>query len=361
MPSGTIGVSLLTLVPGRVGGTETYARALTAALARAGELEYSVLLPRIAGDAAGRLPARVASGYAASYSTAGRVAAMSRAAILPGRLRRELDLERLAAIHYPLTVALPLGRRDRPRAIVTAHDLIHRVHPELVPPHERAYRALAYERSIRRGARVVAVAHHLAASLVERLGLAEDIVRVVHPAVDHARFAPADRAREPLLLYPANAWPHKNHARLLEAFAAVRREQPELRLALAGQGHERRSVPEGVDVLGQVPHGRLADLYQRAAAVVFPSLHESFPQPPLEAMACGCPVVCSRIPGLEEVCGEAARYVDPHSADDIAQGILDALDGPDAFAAAGLERARRFTWDASARAQDAVYRELLEP
>ncbi len=92
--------------------------------------------------------------------------------------------------------------------------------------------------------------------------------------------------------------------------------------------------------------------------MVFPSLYEGFGQPPLEAMACGCPVACSNAASLPEVCGDAARTFDPTSPEEIAAAVLDALAHPDALVARGLERARLFTWDECARRHDAVYREL---
>ena len=121
---------------------------------------------------------------------------------------------------------------------------------------------------------------------------------------------PGTGEREPFLLYPARRWPHKNHERLFEAFALVRRERPELRLVLTGGG-EFGSVPDGVEVLGHVPRPQLVGLLQRASALVFPSLYEGFGQPPLEAMACGCPVACSNAGALPEVVGDAALLFDP--------------------------------------------------
>ena len=93
-----VGISLLTLVPGVVGGSETYARELCRALGRVGELEYRVFVPRIAADAGDGLPAEIISGYAASSSMPGRARAMATAAVWGGRLRRELRLNRLEAI-----------------------------------------------------------------------------------------------------------------------------------------------------------------------------------------------------------------------------------------------------------------------
>src|SRR5437763_12662771 len=102
-----VGISLLTLVPGIVGGSETYARELTRALARVGELDYEAFVPPIAPDAADGLPARVVREYRAGSGTAARVAAMSRAWLAPGRLRRALRLETLDAIPFPLSVMIP--------------------------------------------------------------------------------------------------------------------------------------------------------------------------------------------------------------------------------------------------------------
>ena len=145
--------------------------------------------------------------------------------------------------------------------------------------------------------------------------------------------------------------------RLYEAFALLRRERPDLRLVLTGGGHLSR-LPEGVETAGLVSVAELAGLYRRAAAVVFPSLYEGFGQPPLEAMACGCPVACSDAASLPEVVGDAARLFDPHDARAMADAMRDVLDAPAEWSARGLVQASRFSWDTVARAHDAVYREL---
>src|SRR3954468_6597128 len=99
-----VGISLLTLVPGVFGGSATYANALLAALSRVGELEYRVFVPTIASDAGDALPSEVVDAYPASTTTAGRLAAMGRATVFPTPVRRQLRLERLETLHYPLTV-----------------------------------------------------------------------------------------------------------------------------------------------------------------------------------------------------------------------------------------------------------------
>jgi glycosyltransferase involved in cell wall biosynthesis len=351
-----IGISLLTLVPGIVGGSETYARELIRALARVGELRYRVFVPTIAADAADGLPASVVTAYRARRDMLGRAASMVHARLAPSRLRRELALRDLEAIHFPLTVMLP--PLDHPPAVTTVLDLQHELLPQLFSPVERLYRRLTYRSSALRSRLVIAISQHVKETVVERLGLPPERVRVVHLGLDRERFFPGDATREPFLLYPANKWPHKNHARLLEAFVRIRQEHPDLRLVLTGSGHESSAYPSGVDALGRVSDDRLADLYRRASALVFPSLYEGFGQPPLEAMASGCPVAVARSGALPEVCGDAARYFDPTSVEDLAGAVLDVLSAPQDLVARGLERASQFSWEECARGHDAVYREL---
>jgi glycosyltransferase involved in cell wall biosynthesis len=348
-----VGISLLTLVPGVVGGSETYARELCRALARVGSLEYHAFVPSIAPDAGDGLPATVVREYRASRALPGRIAAMSLAALAPGRLRRALRLSELDAIHFPLSVMLPPV--DTPPAATTVLDVQHEVFPEFFSRAELAYRRRVYGWTVRKSRIVITISEHARTALIDRLGLEPERVRAIHLAVDHARFTPDGRAREPFLLYPANRWRHKNHERLFEAFALVRKEQPELRLVLTGAGHGGLSLPEGVESRGHVTPDELVDLYRSAAALVYPSLYEGFGIPCVEAMACGCPVAASRTASLPEVCGDAAVYFDPESAEAIAQGIRDVLDRPPA---GGIERAARYTWERCAREHEQVYREL---
>src|SRR6184192_1844281 len=102
-----VGISLLTLVPGLVGGSETYARELTGALSRVGKLEYRVFVPTVAPDAGDGLPSTPVREYRASMTIPGRIVAMSLAAARPTRLLRALGLDSLDAIHFPLSVMLP--------------------------------------------------------------------------------------------------------------------------------------------------------------------------------------------------------------------------------------------------------------
>jgi glycosyltransferase involved in cell wall biosynthesis len=351
-----IGISLLTLVPGLSGGSETYARELCRALARVGSLSYRVFVPTIAIDAADGLPSSVIARYRASRTMPGRVAAMSLAALHPKPLHRELELGALDALHFPLSVMLPPV--SSPPTATTVVDLQHEELPEFFGRPELAYRRAVYGRAIRRSRIVVAISEHSRTTLIERFALAAERVRAIPLAVDHKAFRPDGAvARGEYLLYPARPWPHKNHARLLGAFARLQARRPNLRLVLTGEG-EYGPLPSGVEARGRVSRDELVRLYQGAAALAFPSLYEGFGMPVLEAMACGCPVACSNVTSLPEVAGDAARLFDPRDVEDIVAALDDVLDAQEPWVARGLERAQAFTWDACARAHDDVYREL---
>jgi glycosyltransferase involved in cell wall biosynthesis len=269
----------------------------------------------------------------------------------PGDLRGQL--EQADVVHYPLTVPVP--HVERP-TVLTLLDVQHLDLPELFPRGERLFRRLAYDRAARRADRVVVISEWVKRRVTERLGLDPDRVDAIHLGVDHERFTPDPTvAREPFLLYPARPWPHKNHARLLEAFALLRAERPGLGLVLTGVGHDPARLPPGVEARGSVPEDELVALYRRAAALVFPSLYEGFGLPPVEAMACGCPVAASNAGSLPEVVGNAAVLFDPRDPAAIAVGVTEALDRTAELAALGVERAARFTWEATARAHDRVY------
>jgi glycosyltransferase involved in cell wall biosynthesis len=347
-----IAIPLLTLVPGRLGGSETYVRELLAGLGRSGRHDYRVVLPPVAQDASAGLPSVVAREYRAARSTPQRLLAMGEAWARPRRLRRHL--EGADVVHYPLTIRLPPVETP---SVVTLHDLQHLDLPQMFPRSERLFRRAVWHPSLRGAERVIVISEFVRGRAEALLGLDAQRLRVVPLGLDHEHLRPGGE-RGDYLLYPARRWPHKNHARLFEALALLRRERPRLRLVLTGGG-DFSEVPDGVEARGHLPWPEVVELVRHAAALVFPSLYEGFGLPPLEAMACGCPVACSDVAALPEVVGDAARLFDPHDPRSIADAVLDVLAAPDEWAARGLARAQAFSWDATARATDEVYAELL--
>lgn len=123
-----------------------------------------------------------------------------------------------------------------------------------------------------------------------------------------------------------------------------------------------KTIPDDVHFIDYIPDTELSSLYSKADLFVYPSLYEGFGLPPLEAMACGCPVIVSNVTSLPEVCGDAAYYIDPYSVESIAEGIEKILSDDDlrqSLIKQGLERARLFSWEESAQEHLKVLEEVL--
>lgn len=350
-----VALSLLTLVPGEMGGSETYVRGLARGLATQRTVDVIAFVPALAPDAAEGLPMEIVAEYRSATTAAGRLRAMAEASVRPGRLRSRF--EQADVVHFPLTVPVPATRLP---VVITLHDVQHLDLPRLFSRAQRLYRRVAYDRAARRAAAVIVPSEFVRGRAVALLGLDPDRVHVIPHGLDHAVFRPGPEERESFLLYPARAWPHKNHERLLAAFALIRRDRPRLRLVLTGGGTERLAGPTGVEALGSVPLATLVGLYARAACVVFPSLYEGFGAPPLEAMASGAPVAASSAGSLPEVCGVAAVLFDPRSPEGIAAGVEEALERAEELRQLGIAHAAGFTWESSARAHAEVYRATAE-
>jgi glycosyltransferase involved in cell wall biosynthesis len=265
--------------------------------------------------------------------------------------------------------------------VVTIHDLSLVRHPETHPLRRRVVQRTLLGRTARRARRVIAVSEATACDVVDLLGVPRERVAVTplavadgfRPVVDAERLA-AVRARYglegPVLLYVGNVEPRKNLVRLVDAFERL--GAADTTLAIAGglawmSGEVERRVagyrgPGRVRLLGYVADEDLAALYSTATAAAYVSIWEGFGLPVLEAMACGTPVVCSRIPAIEEVAGGAARLVDPYSVAEIADGLAAVLSNGaerERLSAAGLARAAEFSWQDTARRTLAVYRDAL--
>lgn len=360
MTSLRVGVPAWTFVAGGMGGTETYAAQLLAALARRPDVEVTTF---VNPTGHGVLPSSrevLEAALPSSGSSRDRLALAARGLVPPAGTREALRA--CDVLHYPFSVPVPRVRQ-RPW-VVTLHDVQHLDLPHLFSRAERAYRHLAYDLPARRATAVVTVSEFCRDRIVDRLGVDPERIHVVpHGVVAPCQEASPPLRREPLVLYPARAWPHKNHARLLHAFALVRRTRPDVRLVLTGGGGEALGpLPEGVEHRGLVPASELADLYRRAGALVFPTRYEGFGLPVLEALAHGCPVAASDLPALREVGGDLVEWFDPDDPVDIARAVLEVLEQGDADTARArttadrVERAAAFSWARSAAQHVDVYR-----
>jgi glycosyltransferase involved in cell wall biosynthesis len=354
----------------RESGNETYAANLLRALAR--EAPDADILIAAAHPAAARealeLPARWRL-IPVSGSPPRRLAWD-----LPRAARREAA--DLLHVTYCAPPAAPCPVVD------TIHDLSFLWNPAWFSPRDRLVLRAGVGFTARRAAAVITVSEFCRRDIQARLGIPPERIVVTPEAAgragdpaartDDAAVVRALGVRPPYLLAVGNLQPRKNLARLVEAYAAVRaRDRLPHQLVVAGKAAWRESEIYAAvgrhalerDVLfpGYVAEGTLAALYRQADLFVFPSLFEGFGLPVLEAMACGTPVVCADRTSLPEVAGEAARLVDPEDAAALSEAIRQVL-GDAALRAAmrarGLERARRFTWQRTARETLAVYRRV---
>lgn len=299
-------------------------------------------------------------------------------------LRARLSAEDLFHAPYRL---VPLGAPEK--SVITMHDVMQVVCPELVFPNPivRAlvapYWGVALRSSLRRAGRVIAVSHHSAEDSVRLVPSCRDRMRVTHLAAERvfARVSEEEALRETrelvapgmrFFLVLGGGYPNKNHAAAVLSFARaftsaddahlviIQRERTfsgEVEAALRATGLRDR-----VHVRSKVPLRALIGLYARAEALIFPSLYEGFGLPVLEAMACGCPVVCSTLTSLPEVAGDAALLCDPRDLDALASALRriagDAALRED-LRQRGLLRAQMFRWEETAKQTLDVYRELV--
>jgi glycosyltransferase involved in cell wall biosynthesis len=346
---------MLTLVPGAMGGSETYAQALIHELAGASEVNAIAYVAEIGAGFSQGVPERVVPGVEGGASTRARLTTLLQAARRRHAIRA--SWADAAVVHYPFTAPVPLPAASA-GVVVTLLDVQHLDLPGLFSRAERLYRRCLYDAAARRADVVVTISEFAKSRIVATLGIAPERIVVAPLGVDATEFEPNLGPREKLLLYPARGWPHKNHAALFEAFAFLRAEDPELRLVLTGGALDGlRPLPAGVELRGLVGRSELRELYRSAAALVFPSLYEGFGLPPLEAMASGCPVAASNAGALPEICGDAAVLFDARRPEAIAAGVREALARAGELRERGLARARAFTWAACADAHVRAYRQ----
>lgn len=299
--------------------------------------------------------------------------------LIPAAVRRlGLDL-----VHDPTGVTPLVFGAASARIAVTIHD----VFAWSCPGTSSLLDTLIYRhwlpRVLPRVETVITDSHHSKTDIIRYLGVAAEKVQVIHLAISK-RYRPATmeeiavaRSRYNLaqnyILITGSVEERKNIRRLLEAYAQLRRGGEQRPLVIAGarqrmsggvmEAVRRLGLEHQVIFTGYVEEADLSAVYSGADLFVFPSLYEGFGLPPLEAMACGAPVVCSNAASLPEVVGDAALLFDPQDVDGIAEAMQRVLADTalrQEMRQRGLARAQQFTWERTARETAAVYRQVLE-
>ncbi len=372
-----IGINLLYLIPGEVGGTETYARGLLNALARVDvKNEYFIFINRESrhldfirhptftivecGVRAVNRPARF----------------VWEQGFLPGQVRRT-GIEVLHSLGYVAPFCEPC------RSVVTVHDLNFLFVPQSMTGLTRLVQGFSVRTAVRRTDYVIAVSEYVRQQLIQRLRIPAGRITAIHEAAE-LPVAPAHRPdpaflsryglSRPYILAFSSLTPHKNIPSLIKAFQKITQQVPGT-YQLAIIGHEPTSGPslrkivqelglgEQVVFTGYLERPDVNVLLRGAAVFAFPSLYEGFGLPVLEAMANRAPVACSQRGALLEIAAQAAAYFDPADIDQMADVLLKVLRDEAlrrTLIQRGIENLGRFSWEDTARQTLAVYARLGE-
>jgi len=382
-----IALNALNLAPGNMGGTETYFRMLYQHLLAIDQensyrvICYDAMAQDLANDAAN-----------VELFTVKRYPKSDPRRHLTSFLKKALRIDYVALalrnldadiVHFPFTYMYP--RRVKQAAVLTFCDMQHEFLPEFFSAKKLSRRDRDYRNSVAIADRVIAISQHTKWSLESRYGVSSDKIDVVHLGIGpEFHVVPKNSSllkavqtthglNRPFMYYPAATWPHKNHLRLLTTLQIlVQRYGFDGDLVLTGvskqdndqvrQEVKRLGLTDRVKFLGYLPYNELPCLYNLARLLVFPSLFEGFGIPLVEAMACGCPVVCSNVASIPEVVGDAGLFFNPESEEDMAKVIWDCWNDQDQLRqlrVRGVARAQQFTWAETARKTLEVYRRVL--
>jgi glycosyltransferase involved in cell wall biosynthesis len=291
---------------------------------------------------------------------------------------------KLNLFHEPHYV-LPLFT-STPNYIVTIHDLIHLLFPQYLP-NRRAYYYARYmlKKAVTRSTQIIAVSQSTKSDIQRHLFANPDKIKVIYNGVEenffntwssHELKSTKERYQlfQPFILYVGNLKPHKNLTCLIESFRLIKEEvENKLQLIIVGRdvvsypelkrSAEKLGLRQAVRFLGFIPKNLLPGLYRLAKIFVFPSLYEGFGLPPIEAMACGTPVVAAKTSSLPEILGEAAFLTEVNHPSTLADAITKVLKDDNLrnnLSELGPKQAHKFSWDKTAQEVLTLYRETMQ-
>jgi glycosyltransferase involved in cell wall biosynthesis len=295
-----------------------------------------------------------------------------------GQLRRDkIELYHSPFFHIPLTFPREI------KVVITVHDLIAVKYPETVLPLRAAFLKLAVPHSIKRADKIICLSEATRQDIVSLYNISSERIVVIPNGVNPQYRVVEDKsklseARRRLnlppryILFVGHLEPRKNIVRLLRAYALLKKEfKIEEKLLIVGKENwlyqpifnelTKLNLKNEISFLGYLFPQDMVYIYNLAQLFVFPSLYEGFGLPPLEAMACGIPVVSSCYPPMSEVAGEAGILVNPYREEEIAKGIYQGLTDAqlrERLIKEGLKRVKLFTWEEAARRTVTVYHSL---
>ncbi|HDZ00216.1 MAG TPA: glycosyltransferase family 1 protein [Nitrospirae bacterium] len=262
------------------------------------------------------------------------------------------------------------------KLVVTIHDMFHIAMPEFIKGlHKKLYSKGMFTAVCHKADAILCVSKFTKAELTRLMNVDNLIIHTIYNGVNRKWSSTEKKTRpyiKPYIFFVGNVKPHKNIVRLIDAFQRILNKTPH-DLVIVGKRDEfitgdkeafirASKLGERIYFAGYIDDDTLKSYYSYADALVFPSLYEGFGMPPIEAMACGCPVIASNAASLPEICGDAAYYVDPYDVESIAEGMHKVLTDDNLrqnLIKKGRERARLFSWEKSADEYIKVFDEVL--
>lgn len=298
-------------------------------------------------------------------------------------LPRDIKKEGADVIHLP-DYALPIMDMGSRPYIITVHDLAFIFYPETFSKGKLLTKLLLIKPSLAKARRIIAVSENTKKDLIDVYKIPAEKIRVVYNGVDVDQFKPLDKqdVEKQLqdlglipgyILYIGTLEPRKNVPTIIKAYKALKEKYKIREKLVIGGGKgwlyddifrlvSELNLIEDIIFTGYVKAEDLPYLYNGAAVFVYPSLYEGFGFPPIEAMACGVPVVTGNVSSLPEVVGDAGIQISPTDVEAVASAIYKIISDPVHAAELsdrGLERCKRFTWEETAKKTMAVYREVF--
>ncbi len=255
--------------------------------------------------------------------------------------------------------------------VVTVHDMIPFLFPEYKHKH-RFYLRYFFSLILQKTKKIITVSENTKNDIVKFFNVPKEKIFVIYEGIKKLNFSVSEKeiidfkrknSLDRYILCVSSNLPHKNLLRLIEAFYIAKNQKENIDLLIVGYQEKKYqtkinkkilelNLENKIKILGHISQGEFPVVYAGAELFVFPSLYEGFGLPPLEAMACGCPLVVSSAGSLPEVCGDAAVYVNPYSSESIAEGILKVLFDKnlrDRIVKNGFQQVKKFTWENSVK------------
>lgn len=300
---------------------------------------------------------------------------LRRVGSLTGHAWEQLELPFYAGGRFLINLCntAPILKRNQ---MVTIHDASVFAYPGTYSVAFRTWYSILFMFLAKAAKRIITVSSFSRNELISYCGMKGSKIEVTYLGNEHIFSVSSDSSvlnrkgmgKRAFILAVSSLNPNKNFRGIMNAVNLL--GKTDFDIVISGGANPRvfrqsmEELPDGIKYLGYVSDSELRALYENAVCLVYPSFYEGFGLPPLEAMACGCPVIVSNAASLPEVCGDAALYCDPHSVEDIAEKIKEMVTNEalrNELRQKGLERAKQFTWERCARETVGVIERVLNP